>query len=78
MKILASVQNCDIYYQARLDMLTHPSKTLMGEEIPCEDCEDPNKTDLDDIEMLEMRNEARLRLLKAEKVRTITVSLYIY
>ena len=49
-------------------MLTHPSKTLIGDELLCEGCEDRNKTDLDDVEMLEMRNEARLRLLKAEKV----------
>ena len=51
-------------------MLTHPSKTLIGDEVLCEGCEDLNKSGLDDVEILEMRNEARLRLLKAEKVKT--------
>ena len=31
-------------------MLTHPSKTLIGDELLCEGCEDRNKTDLDDVE----------------------------
>ena len=54
-----------------MDLLTHPSKTLLGEELPCDDCDVDDNADLDDDDLEEIRNEARLRLLKAEKVSAI-------